>query len=307
MAVPFLYGVPIVVMDHWDAVEALRLVETHGITHTHMVPTMFHRLLALPEETRARYDTSSLRFVIHGAAPCPVPVKQRLIEWLGPDRGRVLRGHRGPRHPGGLEDLARAPGHRRAARWCPGWSRWPTTTATNCRRAKSASSSCRPRPPPGSTTTATTEKTAGAFRGDYFTLGDMGYMDEDGFLFLTDRTANLIISGGVNIYPAEVDAVLLEHPAVGDVATIGVPDEEWGEAVKAVVQPAEGVEGTDELAAELMAFCRDRLAHFKCPRSVDFVSELPREDTGKIFKRKLREQYRRAAVGTGRSDQKPTE
>ena len=139
------------------------------------------------------------------------------------------------------------------------------------------------------------EKTAGAFRGDYFTLGDMGYMDDEGFLYLTDRTANLIISGGVNIYPAEVDAVLLEHPAVGDVATIGVPDEEWGEAVKAVVQPAEGVAGTDELAAELMDFCRQHLAHFKCPRSVDFVAELPREDSGKIFKRKLREQYRTAS------------
>ena len=142
-----------------------------------------------------------------------------------------------------------------------------------------------------------TEKTAGAFRGDYFTLGDMGYMDDEGFLYLTDRTANLIISGGVNIYPAEVDAVLLEHPAVGDVATIGVPDDEWGEAVKAVVQPADGVVGTDELAAELMAFCRDHLAHFKCPRSVDFVSELPREDTGKIFKRKLRDQYGRSRTG----------
>ena len=131
----------------------------------------------------------------------------------------------------------------------------------------------------------------------------MGYMDDEGFLYLTDRTANLIISGGVNIYPAEVDAVLLEHPAVGDVATIGVPDDEWGEAVKAVVQPAEGVAGTDELAAELMAFCRDHLAHFKCPRSVDFVSELPREDTGKIFKRKLREQYRAAVEARALSKQ----
>jgi len=124
----------------------------------------------------------------------------------------------------------------------------------------------------------------------------MGYFDQDGYLYLTDRTANLIISGGVNIYPAEVDAVLLEHPAVGDVATIGVPDEAWGEAVKAVVEPAAGVQGTPELAVELMEFCRGRLAHFKCPRTVDFTDQLPREDTGKIFKRKLRDQYR-AATG----------
>jgi acyl-CoA synthetase (AMP-forming)/AMP-acid ligase II len=126
-------------------------------------------------------------------------------------------------------------------------------------------------------------------------LRDIGYLDADGYLYLCDRKSDMIISGGVNIYPAEVDAVLLEHPTVGDVATIGVPDEEWGEAVKSVVQLADGVEGTDELAAELMRFCRAHLAHFKCPRSVDFVPELPREDTGKIFKRKLREQYRAAA------------
>ncbi len=294
VAVPFLYGVPIVVMDHWDPVEALRLVERHGITHTHMVPTMFHRLLALPEETRARYDVSSLRFVIHGAAPCPVPIKQRLIEWLGPV---VVEYYAATEGLGTLVDSATWLEH-------PGTVGRPMVPGL----VKVADESGVELPSgeiglvflqaPASTKFdyyGDEEKTAGAFRGDYFTLGDMGYMDEEGYLYLTDRTANLIISGGVNIYPAEVDAVLLEHPAVGDVATIGVPDDEWGEVVKAVVQPAEGTVGSDELAAELMAFCREHLAHFKCPRSIDFVAELPREDTGKIFKRKLREQYRRAA------------
>ena len=294
VAVPFLYGVPVVVMDHWDPVECLRLVERHGITHTHMVPTMFHRLLAVPEDTRERYDVSSLRFVIHGAAPCPVSVKRRLIEWLGPV---VVEYYAATEGLGTLVDSDT-------------WLAHPGTVGRPMVRGlvKVADAAGDDVPPgevglvylqaPAATKFdyfGDAEKTAGAFRGDYFTLGDVGYMDEEGFLFLTDRSADLVISGGVNIYPAEVDAVLLEHPAVGDVATIGVPDEEWGEVVKAVVQPAEGVEGSDELAAELMAFCRDRLSHFKCPRSVDFVAELPREDTGKIFKRKLREQYRAAS------------
>ncbi len=135
-------------------------------------------------------------------------------------------------------------------------------------------------------------KTASSFRGDYFTLGDVGYLDDDGYLFLTDRSANLIISGGVNIYPAEVDAALLEHPAVGDVAVIGVPDDEWGETVLAVVELRAGVEPSPGLADELVAHCRGRLAHYKCPRRVEFVAELPRHDNGKIYKRRLRERYR---------------
>ena len=299
VAVPFLYGVPLVIMDHWEPVETLRLIQEHGVTHTHMVPTMFHRLLALPDEVRERYDLSSLRFVIHGAAPCPVPVKQRLIEWLGPvvveyyaateGLGTLVDSKTWLDHPGtvgrpmapGLVKVADDEGNELP----PGevglvFLKAPAATKFDYFRDA--------------------DKTAGAYRGDYFTLGDMGYVDDEGYLFLTDRTADLIISGGVNIYPAEVDAVLLEHPTVGDVATIGVPDEEWGEALLAVVQRADGVEGNDELAVELMDFCRARLAHFKCPRRVDFVSELPREDTGKIFKRKLRDAYRHNSEGGSR-------
>jgi long-chain acyl-CoA synthetase len=295
VALPLLYGVPIVIMEHWDPAETLRLVEQHGVTHTHMVPTMFHRLLALPDDIRTKYDVSSLRFVIHGAAPCPVTVKQRLIEWLGPivveyyaateGVGTMVDSPTWLAHPGTvgspmLPELVKVADENGAALGAGevGLVFLRTQAATRFDYY------------------GDTDKTADAYRGDYFTLGDMGYMDSEGYLYLTDRSANLIISGGVNIYPAEIDAILLQHPAVGDVATIGVPDEEWGESVKAVVQLADGTEPSAELASELLAFCRDRLAHFKCPRSIDFTPQLPREDTGKIYKRVLREQYRAAAV-----------
>jgi long-chain acyl-CoA synthetase len=292
LSVPLSYGVGVVMMERWDAEEALRLVDRHGITHMHVVPTMFHRLLSLPAEVRDRYDVSTLRSVVHGAAPCPVPVKRAVIEWLGPvvweyyaateGTGCFVDSNTWLQRPG---TVGRPPGDLVIVGDEAGEPLPAGETGLVYLKAPS---------------TGRFEyfkddgKTSSTYRADgsYFTLGDVGHMDEDGFLYLTDRSANLIISGGVNVYPAEVDAVLLEHPAVGDAATIGVPDEEWGERVVAVVEVQPGVEASPELAAELIEHCRARLAHFKCPQSVEFTDELPRQDNGKIYKRLLRDRYR---------------
>jgi long-chain acyl-CoA synthetase len=291
MNTPLHGGATLVLMERWDAAETLRLVEEHRVTHTHMVPTMFHRLLALPEATRTAADTSSFLAVIHGAAPCPVHVKERLIEWLGPvvweyygateGAATLVDSHTWLTKPGtvgrpeprdhvkvGDEDGAPLPTGTAGLVWI------------------------RSKPDDRFVYHGDPAKTEGAYRGEYFTLGDVGYLDEDGFLFLTDRSAHLIVSGGVNIYPAEVDAVLLEHRAVADAATIGVPDDEWGESVLAVVEVRDGVTADAALADELIAFCRTKLAAFKCPRGVDFVGTLPRQDNGKVAKTKLRDGYR---------------
>ena len=290
---PLSTGMGVVLMDDWDAAETLRLIAAHRITHTHMVPTMFHRLLALPPDVRAAADVSSLKAVIHGAAPCPVNVKRAIIEWFGPvvyeyyaateGAGTLVTSETWLRHPGTVgrpkpADQVKV-GDAEGRPLAVGdvglvWLKAPEDNRFRYRGDDA--------------------KTRRAYAGDYFTLGDLGFIDADGYLYLTDRDANLIITGGVNVYPAEVDAVLLDHPSVADAAVIGVPDEEWGERVLAVVQPKADAEASAALADELIEHCRGRLARFKCPRQVDFVTELPRQDNGKIYKRLLRDRYRSA-------------
>lgn len=282
-------GQSLVIHGKFDAERTLEAIERHRVTTAYMVPTQFVRLLRLPAEVRARYDLSSLQVVVHSAAPCPLEVKKEMMAWWGPVIWETY---------GGMEGAATIAKPER-------WLEKPGTVGRAVRgmnvlilddqghelpageighvylRSEGPRFEYRGEP----------DLTASVHRGDAFTLGDVGYLDQDGYLFLCDRAKDMIISGGVNIYPAEVEGALSSHPAVGDVAVIGIPDPEWGEQVKAIVEPVPGVEPTDELAEELLAFCRSRLAGFKCPRTLEFRADLPRTETGKLYKRLLRDEY----------------
>jgi long-chain acyl-CoA synthetase len=278
----------VVLLDRWSPEAALAAIERQRVTTTHMVPTQFHRLLQLPREVRERFDHSSLRNVLHAAAPCPVETKRRMLEWWGP----VIYEYYGASEGGGT--LVKP----------DEWLRKPGTVGRAWQGAEIRILDDAGRPcPPGEAGTVylkllapfeyggDPKKTRESRVGDFFTVGDVGHLDADGYLFLCDRKIDMIISGGVNVYPAEVEAALLSHPAVGDAAVFGIPDDDWGEQVKAVVEPAAGAAPGPALERALIEHCRERLAGFKCPRSVDFVDALPRDPSGKLYKRKLRDPW----------------
>ena len=278
-----------IVMERFDSEEFLRLVEHHRVTHTQLVPTMFVRLLKLPEAVRRRYDLSSLKVAVHAAAPCPVDVKRQMIDWWGP----IL-----------LEYYAGTEGNGLTICTSREWLAHPGTVGRSLFGEVKIVSEDGTELQTGGVGQVyfaggprfsyhnDPEATAGAYdvRG-WSSLGDIGYIDDEGYLYLTDRKAYMIISGGVNIYPQEAENVLVTHPAVADAAVFGIPNPEMGEEVKAVVQPLDDAHAGPELAAELIAFCRARLSHIKCPRTIDFATELPRTPTGKLVKRVLRDRY----------------
>ncbi|RJO78684.1 acyl-CoA synthetase [Nocardia panacis] len=283
-------GHKLVLMDRWDAEDMLRLIETHRVTHSHMVPTQFHRLLALPEEVRGKYDMSSLRSMVHGAAPCPQQTKRRMLDWWGPTVTEYYAATEGGGTVISGADWLRKPGS--VGRAWP-WSVVKVLDETDGREL-----------PPGEVGLVYMRMGASSFEyhrdrakteqarvGELFTVGDIGHLDAEGYLFLHDRRSDLILSGGVNIYPAEIENVLVTHPKVADVAVFGLPHQDWGQEVKAVVQPADGVPGDAALTAELLAYAATQLAKYKLPRSIDYQPELPRDPNGKLYKRKLREQY----------------
>jgi long-chain acyl-CoA synthetase len=281
-------GHGLIVCEKFDAEDTLQLIDKYAVTTAYMVPTQFVRLLRLPAEVRAKYNVSSLHSIVHSAAPCPRDVKEQMMAWWGPVIWETY---------GGTEGAATIAKPQR-------WLEKPGTVGRTVRGVEVVILDDEGKELPsgeigqiymqtegGFSYHADADGTKQAFRGKRFTIGDVGYLDADGYLFISDRIKDMVITGGVNVYPAEIEGVLHAHPAVDDVAVIGVPDAEWGESIKAIVQLAPGITPNAELEDELIEFCRARLASFKCPRTVDFRDELPRTDAGKLYKRRLRDEY----------------
>ncbi|MFO7962825.1 MAG: AMP-binding protein [Desulfobacterales bacterium] len=283
-------GGTIILMEKFEAEKALSLIDTFRVTHSQWVPTMFIRLLKLPENVRDVYDVSSLKMAIHAAAPCPIEVKEKMIDWWGPilleywggtetsmvtiitsqewleHKGSVGKGLLAKLHILDDEGKELPPGK-------PGVIYMESGRPFSYHKEPEKTSSSRN-------------------EQGWTSIGDIGYLDEEGYLYLTDRKSFMIISGGVNIYPQETEDVLIMHEKVADVAVIGMPDEDFGETVKAVVQPVNASDAGPELEKELIEFCRSRISHIKCPKSVDFMEDFPRTPTGKVLKRVIKEKYK---------------
>ena len=284
-------GATVVVMEHFDAEAALKTIERYKVTASQWVPTMFVRMLKMPEETRVKYDVSSLKCAIHAAAPCPIEVKRKMIEWWGPVLHEYYAGTEGNgmcyvsseewlKRPGTVGKSLLSPVHicdeqgNELAVGEEGIIYFASAAQFSYHNdAKKTAESRHPQ------------------HAEWSTLGDIGKLDAEGYLYLTDRKAFMIISGGVNIYPQEAENILINHPKVADVAVIGVPNEDFGEEVKAVIQPLDWRDAGPQLADELIAWCRERLSPIKCPRTIDFDPELPRHPTGKLYKRLIRDRY----------------
>jgi len=286
-------GATVVIMRKFDAQECLRVIETERVTTSSMVPAHFVRILALPEDVRARYDRSSLRKVLHAAAPCPPDVKRRIMAYFPADS--VWEFYGASEGPGTI--ISPAEWRERPGSVGRAWPGVGIKILDDDGRELGAGEIgtiyLAPAGGRGFRYHNDDAKTAASYRDGMFTVGDLGYLDADGYLYIADRKIDMVISGGVNIYPAEIEAVLSEHPGVVDVAVIGVPDPEWGESLAAIVEPAAGA----SLDADaIRAWCRDRLAGYKCPRTVAFIDTLPRDPNGKVAKHRLREDQRAAGA-----------
>ncbi len=289
MTTPLCAGIGIVLMSKFDALKTLQLIAVHRISHTFLVPTMMTRLLRLTGQQRREVDVSSLRFIIHGAAPCPVNTKAAMLEWFGPIIWEMFAGTEGPGTLVSPQEWLARPGT--VGRPGPGQLKIVDEQGAELSPGESGQVFLVNPPESAFEYYNDAQKTARAQRDGYFTAGDIGYIDEDGYLFLTGRSAEVIICGGVNIYPQEIDDVLAQHPSVDDVACVGIPNEEWGEEIKAIVVLTGALPGSRGLEKELIGFCMDKMAAQKVPRSVDFVDKLARSETGKLMRRNLRAPY----------------